>query len=91
MTRGVTDTLSGAPKLRFFSTACFSFSEIEKAGSKTLETLERKTSVKQQAQETYLQDIASGSQKLKVVATEKAETKEKAASFLGDIKKLGDE
>jgi len=66
-------------------------SEIEKAGSKTLETLEKKTSVKQQAQESYLQDIASGSQKLKEAATEKAETKEKAAGFLGEIKKLGDE
>merc|ERR1712178_438970 len=66
-------------------------SEIEQAGLKNLENQEKKTSVKKAAQESYLQDIASGSQKLKQVSAEKAETKEKAGAFLEDIKKLGDQ
>ena len=60
-------------------------SEIEQAGLKNLENQEKKR------KESYLQDIASGSQKLKQVSAEKAETKEKAGAFLEDIKKLGDQ
>ena len=47
--------------------------------------------MKKQAQDSYLQDIASGSQKLKQVSDEKAETREKATGFLGEIKQLGEE
>merc|ERR1712173_466708 len=73
--------------------ACSSglLSEIEQAGLKNLENQEKKTSVKKIAQESYLQDIASGSQKLKEVSAEKEKTKEKAGAFLDDIKKLGDQ